>query len=69
MAVVKRTGHSSYYVEKGMAAMGKTASQMGIQGDYRICGGGKIVLILSPQLAEFQALSDGMLQLSLSGWR
>ncbi|KAI0698635.1 hypothetical protein BC835DRAFT_1268715 [Cytidiella melzeri] len=39
MSVVKRTGHSSYYVEKGMAAMGKTPSQMGIQGDYRICGG------------------------------
>lgn len=37
--MVKRTGHSSYYVEKGMAAMGKTPSQMGIQGDYKICGG------------------------------
>lgn len=40
MTVVKRTGHSSYYVEKAMAAMGKTAAQMGIQGDYRIFGGG-----------------------------
>ncbi|KAJ3558943.1 hypothetical protein NM688_g633 [Phlebia brevispora] len=39
IAIVKRTGHSSYYVEKGMAAMGKTPKQMGIVGDYRICGG------------------------------
>lgn len=46
ITVVKRTGHSSYYVEKGMAAMGKTASQMGIQGDYRICGGGKVTVVL-----------------------
>ncbi|KAJ7688425.1 hypothetical protein B0H17DRAFT_1068659 [Mycena rosella] len=30
--VVKRTGHSSYYVEKGMAAMGKTPKQMGVNG-------------------------------------
>ncbi|KAI0080676.1 hypothetical protein K474DRAFT_1704487 [Panus rudis PR-1116 ss-1] len=39
MAVVRRTGHSSYYVEKGMGAMGKTPKQLGIQGDYRINGG------------------------------
>lgn len=39
--VVRRTGHSSYYVEKGMGAMGRTPKQMGIQGEYRICGGGK----------------------------
>lgn len=40
IAVVKRTGHSSYYVEKGMGAMGKSPTQMGIQGDFRINGGG-----------------------------
>jgi len=39
IAVVKRTGHSSYYVEKGMGAMGKSPSQMGIQGEFRIHGG------------------------------
>jgi len=39
IAVVKRTGHSSYYVEKGMGAMGKSPAQMGIQGDFRINGG------------------------------
>jgi len=39
IAVVRRTGHSSYYVEKGMGAMGKTPKQMGIQGEYRINGG------------------------------
>ncbi|KAF8974683.1 hypothetical protein BDZ97DRAFT_1911842 [Flammula alnicola] len=37
---VKRTGHSSFYVEKGMSAMGKTPIQMGIQGDsFRVNGG------------------------------
>ncbi|KAI0796507.1 hypothetical protein C8Q75DRAFT_802203 [Abortiporus biennis] len=39
IAVTKRTGHSSYYVEKGMGAMGKTPTQMGMQSDYRIHGG------------------------------
>ena len=39
--VVKRTGHSSYYVEKGMSAMGKTPQQMGLQGDFHINGGGQ----------------------------
>lgn len=41
IAVVRKTGHSSYYVEKGMGAMGKTPKQMGIQGEYRMNGGGK----------------------------
>ncbi|KAH9850049.1 hypothetical protein C2E23DRAFT_736179 [Lenzites betulinus] len=39
IAVVRKTGHSSYYVEKGMNAMGKTPRQMGIQGEYKINGG------------------------------
>jgi uncharacterized protein (UPF0303 family) len=39
--VVRRTGHSSYYVEKGMCAMGKTPKQMGMPGDLRVNGGGK----------------------------
>ncbi|KAH8106310.1 hypothetical protein BXZ70DRAFT_1004572 [Cristinia sonorae] len=39
IAVVRRTGHSSFYVEKGMGAMGKTPQQLGIQGEYRINGG------------------------------
>ncbi|KIM83838.1 hypothetical protein PILCRDRAFT_818865 [Piloderma croceum F 1598] len=37
--VVRRTGHSSYYVEMGMGAMGKTAKQMHLQGEMRINGG------------------------------
>lgn len=42
--VVRRTGHSSFYVEKGMNAMGKTPKQMGIQGDsFRVQGGGKFL--------------------------
>ena len=36
--VVKRTGHSSYYVEKGMSAMAK--GQAGVQSDLRVYGGG-----------------------------
>ena len=40
ISVVRRTGHSSYYVEKGMNAMGKTPKQLGIQTDYKINGGG-----------------------------
>ncbi|KAL1946586.1 hypothetical protein VTO73DRAFT_14690 [Trametes versicolor] len=39
IAVVRKTGHSSYYVEKGMNAMGKTPKQLGIQGEYKINGG------------------------------
>ncbi|EAU84624.2 hypothetical protein CC1G_00143 [Coprinopsis cinerea okayama7 len=39
ITVVKRTGHSSFYVEKGMSAMGKTPKQMGIESDLRVNGG------------------------------
>ncbi|KAG7448927.1 uncharacterized protein BT62DRAFT_944739 [Guyanagaster necrorhizus] len=39
VSVVRRTGHSSFYVEKSMSAMGKTPKQMGIQGDFRVNGG------------------------------
>ncbi|KAF8558969.1 hypothetical protein OG21DRAFT_1474406 [Imleria badia] len=39
VSVVKRTSHSSYYVEKGMSAMGKTAKQMGVEGEFAIRGG------------------------------
>jgi uncharacterized protein (UPF0303 family) len=38
--VVRRTGHSSFYVEKGMQAMGKTAEELGLKGDLYISGGG-----------------------------
>lgn len=37
--VVKRTGHSSYYVEKGMSAMSK--GQTGLQSDLKVYGGGQ----------------------------
>ncbi|KAG6378417.1 hypothetical protein JVT61DRAFT_12672 [Boletus reticuloceps] len=39
ISVVKRTSHSSYYVEKGMSAMGKTAKQMGVEGEFAVRGG------------------------------
>ena len=42
--VVKRTGHSSYYVEKGMAAMGKTPEQLGVKPEH-LCGGGQFALL------------------------
>lgn len=45
VAVVKRTGHSSFYVEKGMSAMGKTAKQFVEGGDVRVNGGGKCGVI------------------------
>jgi uncharacterized protein (UPF0303 family) len=41
IAVVRRTGHSSFYVEKGMGAMGKTPKQLGLPPDLRIHGGGE----------------------------
>ncbi|KAJ3842519.1 hypothetical protein EV361DRAFT_660908 [Lentinula raphanica] len=40
ISAVRRTGHSSYYVEKGMSAMGKTPKQLGLSGELpRIQGG------------------------------
>jgi len=39
ISIVKRTGHSSFYVEKGMNAMGKTLKQMGMQNEHRVNGG------------------------------
>jgi uncharacterized protein (UPF0303 family) len=44
MNVVRRTGHSSFYVEKGMGAMGKNVKQMGIQSECRVNGGGEQVI-------------------------
>lgn len=41
ISVVKRTSHSSYYVEKGMSAMGKTAKQLGVEGEFAVRGGGQ----------------------------
>ncbi|PPR02454.1 hypothetical protein CVT24_002003 [Panaeolus cyanescens] len=38
--VVKRTGHSSYYVEKAISAMGKTIKQTGTQEDGNHVTGG-----------------------------
>lgn len=37
--VVRRTGHSSFYVEKGLNAIGKTPRDMGIKSDYLVNGG------------------------------
>lgn len=44
--MVKRTGHSSYYVEKGMSAMGKTPKQLGLEGDYKVHGGGELLTFI-----------------------
>lgn len=46
ISVVKRTGHSSYYVEKGMGAMGKSPAQLGIpEREFRIHGGGADLML------------------------
>jgi uncharacterized protein (UPF0303 family) len=47
IAVVRRTGHSSFYVEKGMGAMGKTPKQLGLSPDLRIHGGGEPPVVAS----------------------
>ncbi|KIL68229.1 hypothetical protein M378DRAFT_196694 [Amanita muscaria Koide BX008] len=39
ISVVRRTGHSSYYVEKGMSAMCKSAKQAGSKDEVRVNGG------------------------------
>ena len=41
MSVVRRTGHSSFYVEKGIKALGSSPKEMGILNEYNVAGGGK----------------------------
>lgn len=57
--VVRRTGHSSYYVEKGMSAMGKTPKQMGLQADSfnRVSGGGMLFTTTAFSSTENQILA------------
>ena len=64
ISVVKRTSHSSYYVEKGMSAMGKTAKQMGVEGEFAVRGGGQ------SQLAPMRwpCLIHFAIQRFLYGW-
>ena len=52
--VVKRTGHSSYYVEKGMSAMAK--GQAGVQTDLRVYGGGECIY---PSVSTFPFTHPG----------
>ncbi|TDL29761.1 hypothetical protein BD410DRAFT_780248 [Rickenella mellea] len=37
--VVRRTGHSTFYIENGMFAVGKHQSDLGIRGDCNLNGG------------------------------
>ncbi|KAL1743558.1 hypothetical protein HDZ31DRAFT_83318 [Schizophyllum fasciatum] len=37
--VVRRTGHSSFYVEKALNAMGKSTRELGLDSDARVFGG------------------------------
>ena len=62
--VVKRTGHSSYYVEKGMSAMAK--GQAGVQTDLRVYGGGEF---LQPSVSVFPSFTHPGLQHFRYGWR
>jgi uncharacterized protein (UPF0303 family) len=52
IAVVRRTGHSSFYVEKGMGAMGKTPQQLGLPPDLRMHGGGEPLVAVTPHLSK-----------------
>jgi uncharacterized protein (UPF0303 family) len=38
--LVRRTGHCTFYIEKGMQAVGKTVEQLGLTGDLHVAGGG-----------------------------
>ena len=62
--VVKRTGHSSYYVEKGMSAMSR--GQAGLQSDVRVYGGGQCLSTCVSILLLFTRLAR---QHSRSGWK
>jgi hypothetical protein len=61
MNVVRRTGHSSFYVEKGMGAVGKSAKQAHIGSEFRIQGGGQYhlftALLISSSIAFFPIFS------------
>jgi uncharacterized protein (UPF0303 family) len=52
IAVVRRTGHSSFYVEKGMGAMGTTPQQLGLPSDLRIHGGGEPTATSPPHISK-----------------
>ena len=41
MSVVRRTGHSSFYVEKALNALGKPAKELGLDSDAKVVGGGE----------------------------
>lgn len=58
IAVVRRTGHSSFYVEKGMGAMGKTQQQLGLPPDLRIHGGGEPLVAVPPRLSKNNTRAD-----------
>ena len=58
IAVVRRTGHSSFYVEKGMGAMGKTPQQLGLPHDLRIHGGGESTAAVLPHIRKYNSATD-----------
>ena len=44
--VVRRTGHSTFYVERGLAAIGRNGDQLGLSfPEYRIDGGGSCLIL------------------------
>ena len=66
ISVVKRTSYSSYYVEKGMSAMGKTAKQMGVEGEFAVRGGGQSSKSAPMQCANLIHFATQRFQF---GWR
>ena len=41
ISVVRRTAHSSFSIEKGIKALGRSPKEMGILNEYNVAGGGK----------------------------
>lgn len=66
IAVVRRTGHSSFYVEKGMGAMGKTPKQLGLPPDLRIHGGGEPLVIVTTRASTKNGFGTDVSTSSLS---
>ena len=67
--VVRRTGHSSYYVEKGLGALGKTPREMGIRSDYNVSGGGSSLFSNTTCMDNKIKHYTGLQQHFLYGWR
>ncbi|KAF8322002.1 uncharacterized protein EI90DRAFT_3078460 [Cantharellus anzutake] len=54
MNVVKRTGHSSFYIEKGRSVLGRSAEELGLPfPEYRIEGGAFPIWLVNTNALDF----------------